>query len=44
MSYEYKKHIMGILEDKKGTEELKARSMTKKFPQITDPKSSETPR
>lgn len=44
MSYEYKKHIMGILEeDKKGTEELQARSMTKKFPQITYPKSSETP-
>lgn len=43
MSYEYKKRIMGILEDKKGTEELQARTMTKKFPQITDPKSSETP-
>lgn len=44
MSYEYKIHIMGILEeDKKGTEDLQGRSMTKNFPQITDPGSSETP-
>lgn len=44
MSYEYKIHIMGILEeDKKGTEELQARSVTKNFPQITDPGSLETP-